>query len=395
MLRSFAYGWISLFLLAGLSACGQEASAKASAQEAALIAQTTLTATPSNTLPPPPVMFTVEPTSSALAPSALATVPEPSFTLPDSAQPSANFAQPSANVVLNTPTPIPTAVILPTSTATAVPPTPTNTNTPMPTFTPPALPHTSPDEHYWLRRPVAEGGVVWTNKIYPYGSTRGGTLRTHHGVEFDVDYNTEIFSVASGTVRVAGSDLTTAYGPETDFYGNLVVIELDTPWHNQPVFTLYGHLNKPLVSVGQHVNAEELIGLSGATGVADGPHMHFEVRIGANTYDNTRNPFLWLYPFPDRGVVAGRVTWANGSLVNSAPVSLRRLDAESRYAATETYADNSVHPDDVWLENFAFDDVTGGYYEVVVESGGKKYKSEVWVYPYQTSFVEITLPTNP
>lgn len=270
-------------------------------------------------------------------------------------------------------------------------PTPPATATPQPTFTPPALPNTSPNEHYWFRRPVAEGGVVWTDKHYPYGSTRGGQLRTHHGVEFNVPYNTEILSVASGVVRVAGNDAEVAYGPHTDFYGNLVVIEHDFQYNGQPVFTLYGHLNEVLVSSGQQVDAQELIGLSGATGVADGPHMHLEVRLGANDYGRTVNPLLWLYPFPDRGTIAGRVLWPDGSPVESAPVSLNRIDGDAPYYATTTYADDTANGDTGWNENFAIDDVYAGYYEVTVNVGSKKYKAETWVHPYQTSFVEIVL----
>ncbi|MDX1688530.1 MAG: peptidoglycan DD-metalloendopeptidase family protein [Candidatus Promineifilaceae bacterium] len=265
------------------------------------------------------------------------------------------------------------------------------TATPQPTFTPPALPNTSPNEHYWFRRPVAEGGTVWTDKHYPYGSTLGGQLRTHHGVEFNVPYNTEILSAATGTVSVAGNDAETAYGPHTNFYGNLVVIEHDFQLNGQPVFTLYGHLNEVLVSVGQHVDAREVIGLSGATGVADGPHMHFEVRLGANDYGRTHNPLLWLYPFPDRGTVAGRVIWPDGSPVEAAPVSLNRIDGDAPYSATTTYADGTVNGDPGWNENFAIDDVYAGYYEVIVNVGSEKVKTETWVHAYQTSFVEIVL----
>ncbi|MCB8942150.1 MAG: peptidoglycan DD-metalloendopeptidase family protein [Ardenticatenaceae bacterium] len=290
------------------------------------------------------------------------------------------------NAAPATPTPIPTPV------PTEIIPTATNSPTAMPTFTPPALPNTSPWEHYWLRRPVAEDGIVWTNKTYPYGHTRGGMLRPHHGVEFDVDYNTEILAAASGTIVVAGSDAEVAYGPQTNFYGNLVVIELDSKLNEvTPVYILYGHLAQVLVQVGQHVAAEQIIALSGASGVADGPHLHFEVRVGQNSYESTRNPLLWLYPFPDRGVVAGRVMWANSELAAEAPVTLRRLDGPSRYAATTTYAHESINGDDGWQENFAFDDVDAGYYEVTVTVGGKEFEANVWVYPFQTSFVEILI----
>lgn len=266
------------------------------------------------------------------------------------------------------------------------------TETPLPTFTPPALPFTTAEDHYWLRRPVPEGGVVWTDKVYPYGGTRGGQLRPHHGVEFMVPGGTPLLVAASGTVIVAGDDSTDVYGPHPDFYGKLIVIELHSRYQGQPVYILYGHLSDVLVREEQPVAAGEVIGLSGGTGVADGPHLHFEVRLGQNDYYHTRNPLLWIYPFPDYGTVAGRVTWPDGSPAYEVPVSLRRLDAPSRYLATTTYADDNVNPTELWDENFALDDVPAGYYEVTVRLGeNRRITEEVWVFAYRTSFVEIVL----
>ena len=282
----------------------------------------------------------------------------------------------------------------PTSIAT-VPPAPTAagpTATPPPTFTPPALPQTSADEHYWFRRPVEEGGIVWTNKHYPYGSTRGGTLRPHHGVEFDVPYNTPILSVVGGTVVFAGADDVEMVGPELNFYGNVIVIQHDMLWQEQPIYTLYAHLNEVYVRPGQVVAAQAVIGISGATGVADGPHMHFEVRVGANGYENTRNPLLWLYPFPDRGTIAGRVIFPDGTLAENAPISIRRLDGGiAPPTSTTSYVGTTIKGDERWQENFVMDDIYAGYYEVTVRDGTTKFSQEVWVYPYQTSFVEIVI----
>jgi murein DD-endopeptidase MepM/ murein hydrolase activator NlpD len=265
--------------------------------------------------------------------------------------------------------------------------------TPLPTFTPPALPFTSPNEHYWLRRPIAEGGTVWTDKAYPYGGTRGGTLRPHHGVEFYVPTGTEVLAAASGKVVVAGTDAETVYGPHTNFYGNLIVIELDTPFLGQAVYNLYGHLSEIFVAEGQHVDAQEVIARSGATGVADGAHLHFEVRVGQNAYGSTRNPLLWLYPFPEHGTLAGRVIGPGGDLIHGQQLFLRRIDAASKYAETTTYAnaDQELNSDEGWNENFSFDDVAAGYYEVEVRQGEEKLREEVWIYPYRTSFVELTL----
>ncbi len=295
------------------------------------------------------------------------------------------------------PTAVPT-VPPPTPTDTPVPPSPTpaETPTPVPTFTKPALPNTSDEAHYWMIRPIPEGGIVWTDKSYSYGSTKGNTLRTHHGVEFFVTYDTPVLAVADGTVIVAGWDSgENVVGPEPDFYGNVVVIEHDFLWRDEKIYTLYAHLNKINVTKGQRVSTGDQVAISGATGIADGAHLHFEVRQGANTYADTRSPLLWLWPFPEDGTLAGKVTFENGELAYGAPVSYRRLDGGDRrvYSAT-SYADEAVNGDTVWQENYAADDVDAGFYEVYVKIGNKKYGDEVWVYPRRTTFIDIVIP-NP
>jgi murein DD-endopeptidase MepM/ murein hydrolase activator NlpD len=373
LFRPYRFGAGVLWLLL-LLACGQ-APAPAEVEVAAL--PTAIVLEPATTLPPPMLV------------TATATPWQQSFAL---VQP----VTPMAVEVATTPPLETTGPAVPVPGAVAVEAAvggPTTAAAAQPTYTPPPQlmrPSSHAWDHFWLRRPVRDG-AVWTDKYYPYGSTRGGTLRPHHGVEFNVSYGTEILAAGAGTVRVAGDDRLAAYGPATNFYGNLVVIEHDFLFQGRPVFTLYAHLSHVLVQVGQTVLAHDLIALSGASGLADGPHVHFEVRVGDNDYDATRNPLLWLYPFPDRGVVAGRVTWPGGALVQEAPLSLRRIDAPSPYAATTTYAGNSVNADDNWQENFAFDDVVAGYYELVLNAGEKKATAEFWVLPYQTTFVELVL----
>ena len=266
---------------------------------------------------------------------------------------------------------------------------------PTPTATPPHLRYTSPDEHYWFWRPIREGETNWTNKAYSYGSTRGGTLRPHTGVEFDAPAGSEVLAAADGTVRYAGSDATQIFAGEPDFYGNLVVIEHDAQLDGQPVFTLYGHLSEPLVEEGQHVLMQQVIALSGASGVADGAHLHFEVRLGENSYDTTRNPLLWLYPFPDRGTVVGRVLNSAGDLLHEISVTLSPTGDGNRSHTSTTYAVGNLNSDPLWQETFAIDDVGAGSYKATVQIGDVRVTQEIMVQAYQTTFVELVIDPPP
>lgn len=202
---------------------------------------------------------------------------------------------------------------------------------------------------------------------------------------------TPVLATAAGTVVAAGDDATTAYGPQTNFYGNLVVLELDNNSGGSPLFALYGHLSEVQVAVGQTVAAGDVLGLSGSSGVADGPHLHFEVRVGENSYYTTRNPLLWLVPLPGTGVVAGRVTGPSGEPLYEAPVTLVRIDAPAPYTATTTYANGEPNSDGVMNENFAVDDVVPGFYEAIVDAGDRRFTTELWVYPGRTNWVEIVV----
>ncbi len=233
-------------------------------------------------------------------------------------------------------------------------------------------------------------GPAWTDKAYPYGSTRGGALRPHTGVEFVVPAGTPVLAVSSGTVVVAGNDATMAYGPQENFYGNLVIIELDSDGAT-PLFALYGHLSEVSVVPGQRVARGDVLGLSGESGVADGPHLHFEVRVGQNTYSSTRNPLLWLEPLPQTGVVAGRIVAPDGQILFEAPITLVRADATAPYTATTSYAKGEPNSDPTLGENFALDDVIPGFYQAIVETGSRRFTADVWVYPGRLNWVEVVV----
>lgn len=92
-----------------------------------------------------------------------------------------------------------------------------------------------------------------------------GKEAMHEGVDFVVPTGTPVYASAGGVVEYAG--------PHPQF-GNLVEID-----HGNGVVTRYAHNSKVLVQVGQMVKRGEKISLSGSTGRATGPHVHFEVRF--------------------------------------------------------------------------------------------------------------------
>ncbi len=49
-------------------------------------------------------------------------------------------------------------------------------------------------------------------------------------------------------------------------------------WEGHILYTLYGHLESVSVTAGQPVNAGDVVGIVGSSGVALGSHLHFEVR---------------------------------------------------------------------------------------------------------------------
>jgi murein DD-endopeptidase MepM/ murein hydrolase activator NlpD len=249
------------------------------------------------------------------------------------------------------------------------------------------------DSHFWIGRPLGAGGSSWPASNYLYGTTKGGKLAVHHGVDFGADYGTPLVAVAAGEVLVSGGDQEVVYGLRPDFYGILIVIRLDQTYNGQPVYVLYAHLSEVLVKVGQRVEPGQLIGESGSSGAALGPHLHLEVRVGENDYAHTRNPQLLMIPAEDRGAVAVRVVNRDGQLIPDFPVILSRAASPRLlYRGVWTYTDNHVRGDDLFGENAAFASIPPGPYWVRGIVGGHEFAMPALVMPGRTTVVTLELP---
>jgi murein DD-endopeptidase MepM/ murein hydrolase activator NlpD len=92
-----------------------------------------------------------------------------------------------------------------------------------------------------------------------------GYVRPHTGVDLAAPNGTPIFAADGGQVLQVGY---------SGGYGNSVLI-----YHGGGFATFYAHMSGFAVSTGQMVKRGQVIGYVGATGLATGPHLHFEVRI--------------------------------------------------------------------------------------------------------------------
>ncbi|MEP7286845.1 MAG: M23 family metallopeptidase [Chloroflexota bacterium] len=340
--------------------------------------------------------------------------------------PEASFAPPTLPPVTGTPILLQPGQVFQGTTPTAtryIPITPTRpgpTSVPSPTgqvvvsaknnpnlgqFSPPAevAPLSmDPRDHFWFKRPVDSSANSVSLQYYPYGSDGPQNVwRVHHGIDMPNPIGKEVRAAGPGRVVWAADNyIWMENGRVTDAaytYGNVVIIEHDFGYQGQPVFTLYAHLAVILAQINQHVDTGDIVGLSGESGVVSGPHVHFEVRVGKNLYYNTRNPILWMAPYLDRGVIAGKIIYRDGKQVEDATVELwqrgRVVDTTTTYVRTKPpspgISTGHVNSDDVWGENFVFGDVVAGDYQVVVTVGGLKLSRDINVRPATTTFIDL------
>jgi murein DD-endopeptidase MepM/ murein hydrolase activator NlpD len=110
-----------------------------------------------------------------------------------------------------------------------------------------------------------------------FGSRRifnGVAQREHQGLDYRVPTGTPVAAMNDGTILLARF---------LYFEGNCVVID-----HGQGLLTLYFHMSELKVKEGDPVKRGQLIGLSGGTGRATGPHLHVAVRWQATYLDPAR-----------------------------------------------------------------------------------------------------------
>lgn len=122
----------------------------------------------------------------------------------------------------------------------------------------------------FLRSPLEFSRVTSNFNPRRYHPVLGRT-RAHNGTDYGAPTGTPIRAVGDGVVNFSG---------RKGGYGNFVSID-----HAGPYETRYAHLNRIRVRNGQRVKQGDIIGTVGQTGLATGPHLHFEFKVRGNFVD--------------------------------------------------------------------------------------------------------------
>ena len=180
-----------------------------------------------------------------------------------------------------------------------------------------AVRYTDPDggSHYYtpegksLHREFLRAPVEFTRVSSRFNSARLhpilNTIRAHKGVDYAAPIGTPVHAAGDGRILYAGV---------MGGYGNVVEIQ-----HSASVMTVYGHLSRFAKGTrpGEHVTQGTVIAYVGMTGLATGPHLHYEYRVNGVF----KNPQTVVLP----GAAPIDARWREDFLTRSAPL-LTSLD---------------------------------------------------------------------
>ena len=175
-----------------------------------------------------------------------------------------------------------------------------------------AVRYTDPDggSHYYtpdgksLHKAFLRAPVEFTRVSSRFNSARYhpilNLIRAHKGVDYAAPMGTPVKAAGDGRIRFAGVK---------GGYGNVVEIE-----HSATVVTVYGHLSRFAqgTHVGAHVTQGVVIAYVGMTGLATGPHLHYEYRVNGVF----KNPQTVILP----GADPIEARWREDFLAKSAPL---------------------------------------------------------------------------
>ena len=123
---------------------------------------------------------------------------------------------------------------------------------------------------------ILSGGLIWpcpaskriTSQFGKRKSPTKGGSTYHQGIDIGAPTGSTILAAAAGEVVISKYSYSG---------GNYVMID-----HGSGIFTIYMHMSKRGVEVGQEVSQGQKIGEVGSTGISSGPHLHFGIRKNGN-----------------------------------------------------------------------------------------------------------------
>jgi len=142
------------------------------------------------------------------------------------------------------------------------------------------------DQHLYSQFVERPWSSQWSRPMGSLVTSEFGSMRVpphgapyaHTGVDFRAAVGSLVRATSDGII--AGTD-------NEVIYGNVITID-----HGYGLITRYMHLSAFNVSVGDRVKAGDIIGLSGATGRVEAPHLHWEMRIRGQPVDPVSTQLL-------------------------------------------------------------------------------------------------------
>ena len=239
-------------------------------------------------------------------------------------------------------------------------------------------------DHFFFASPIAANEINTPVADYRYGGMFFQDI-VHTGVDIPAPKGTPVLATGPGTVIWAGYGVYRGGSDPTDPYGQAVTIKHDFGYQNQMLYTIYGHLDRIDVAEGQHVETGDPLGLVGETGVVTGPHLHFEVRLGENSFFTTRNPELWLVPPIGWGVIAGRVMDTVDQLINDQMIIITDPKSEQNWFAW-SYGKTSANSDQYYQENLVVGNMPAGTYLLRIAFWGMNFSATIEVHPGMVNY---------
>lgn len=120
-----------------------------------------------------------------------------------------------------------------------------------------------------LRLPLESGSFMVSSEFGKRKNPFSGQIKNHNGIDLAADEGVPVYAIKDGSVFSAI--------PGDATFGNYIILSHDLG----KMTSVYAHLSKICVEQYQNVRKGELIGYVGQTGMATGPHLHFEIRQGS------------------------------------------------------------------------------------------------------------------